>query len=204
MEEPFDTLAGRKLTWSKLVGRQALLIAVVLTVLAASGSAQWHDIELGSPLSVSQQSPVYLRSLTSGREEGRENNENLEAEVRLDDTINRVGRAFRTGDADALESCLVTGKRKIYLSLETHDSRQGHYGPGQALHILDRLFRDVETREFLYDSRQTEHFGEGAVFRADWSYLVLETDELVTERLHFKLEQDGKDWRINEIRGATR
>jgi hypothetical protein len=176
----------------------------MLAAFAVSGAAQSYDIQVEPPFTVGQQAPIYLKSLSPGREGEREESEDLEVEARLDETINRVGRAFQSGDADALEACLVDGKRKIYLSLETHDGRQGHYGPGQALHIFDRMFRDVETREFLYDSRQTERFGKAAVFRADWSYVVLETDELVTERIHFKLEQDGNDWRIYEIRGATR
>ena len=115
-----------------------------------------------------------------------------------------MARAFGNGDADALQSLLVTGKRKIYLALETGDSQRGHYGPGQVQHIFGRLFREVETREFDYDSRRVERYSGAADFRADWTYVILDTDEVVTERLQFKLEQDDDSWRIYEIRAATR
>ena len=192
--------------------KQAFLVTYALgalgalAALAGSVSAQIGAIESESPFAI-QQPPVYLKSLTSTPAKGREDKEDLEPDVFVDATINRVGRSFHTGDADELEACLVTGKRKIYLSLEIDDSQRGHYGPGQVRHIFGRLFREVETRSFIYDSREIERHSGGAVFRADWTYVVLETDEVVTERLQFKLEkgQESKsDWRIYEIRAASR
>ena len=204
IEYPFDTVEGRKLTWVKFMGRQAFLVTVALVAFAASAPAQCIPTESGSPFVVEQQAPVYLKSLTSAREKADPEAEDLESDVLVYHAIDRIARAFSTGDAARLQELLVTGKRKISLSLETGDSRQGHYGPGQVLHIFERLFGEVDTREFDYDSREVERYSGAAVFRADWTYVVVDTDERVTERLHFKLEQDDDEWRIYEIRAATR
>jgi hypothetical protein len=84
------------------------------------------------------------------------------------------------------------------------DSQQGHYGPGQVRHIFGRLFREVETRSFVYDPTDHERRGGTATFRADWTYVVLDTDEVVAERLEFKLEKGKSDWRIYYIRASSR
>lgn len=183
--------------------QQAFLVTLALAALAGSHSAQPGATESESPFTI-QQPPVYLKSLTSMREKDLEDRGGLEMDVLVDATINRVRRSFRTGDADELEACLVTGKRKIYLSLEIDNHRRGHYGPGQVRHIFGRLFREVETRSFIYDSKEIERHSGGAVFRADWTYVVLDTDEVLTERLQFKLEKGKSDWRIYEIRAASR
>lgn len=185
------------------MARKAFLIALATLGVAASGWAQWTPSHSAHPFIGEQQAPVYLKSLTSAREKANRESEDVESEALVYDTIESIGHAFSTGNADTLQSLLVTGKRKIYLALETGDSRDGHYGPGQVRHIFGRLFDEVETREFDYDSREVERFSGAAAFRADWTYVVVDTDELVTERLQFKLEQDGDEWRIYEIR-ATR
>jgi len=151
-----------------------------------------------------QDPPVYLKTLTSREGNDPETREDIEEDHRLDETINRLGRAFELRDPEALESCLVTGKRRIYLALDIDEQRRRHYGPGQVRHIFGRLFRDIETRSFVYDSSEIEHQSGGAVFRADWTYVVLDTDEVVTERLQFKLEQGANDWRVYDIRAASR
>lgn len=199
----------------KLMGRLLLFIATVVVATSLPGEAQlvpppgrddartpwgWGPSETESD---GQEPPVYLKSLTSGRDRKLESAENLETDPSVDETINRVGRSFESGDAAELERCLVTGKRKIFLSLELGDEKRGHYGPGQVRHIFDRLFRDVESRRFTYDAREIERQNGSVVFRADWEYVVLDTDEEVTERLQFTLEKDKSDWRIFEIR-ATR
>ena len=184
--------------------REALLVTVALGALAGFVSAQSSVHERESPFMI-QQPPVYLKkTLTTTRENDLEDKRDLETDILVDATLDRVGRSFHTGDADELEACLVTGKRKIYLSLEIDDSQRGHYGPGQVRHIFGRLFREVETRSFIYDSTKVEHHSGGATFRADWTYVVLDTDERVTERLQFKLEKGKSDWRIYEIRAASR
>lgn len=192
------------------MGRHAFFVTLALAASAALVSAETgprgHLVPTASknPFLTEQQAPVYLKSLTSAREKEGSEAEDLGSDVHVYDAIDRVGRAFSTGDADALQALLVTGKRKIYLSLETDDGQPGHYGPGQVRHIFGRLFGEVDTRDFDYDSREVERFSGAAVFRADWSYVVVDTDDLVTERLQFKLEQDDDEWRIYEIRAATR
>ena len=184
--------------------REAFLVTFALGALAGSVSAQSSVHERKSPFGV-QQPPVYLKkTLTTTRKNDLEDKRGLETDILVDATLDRVRRSFHTGDADELEACLVTGKRKIYLSLEIDNSQQGHYGPGQVRHIFGRLFREVETRSFIYDSTKVEHHSGGATFRADWTYVVLDTDERVTERLQFKLEKGKSDWRIYEIRAASR
>ena len=191
------------------MARQPFLVTLVLGVLgilgalAGSVSAQIGVHERENPFEI-QQPPVYLKSLTSTREKEPEDKRDLETDVLVDATIDSVGRSFHAEDADQLEACLVTGKRKIYLSLEIGDSQRGHYGPGQVRHIFGRLFREVETRSFVYDPTEVERHGGGAAFRADWTFVVLDTDELLTERLQFKLEKGKSAWRIYEIRAASR
>ncbi len=184
----------------------AIFVLTLSGVTSGDSFAQIRAVEIGRPHSSStQQPPVYLKkSLTSARDKERERAEDVEVDVLVDDTIGRLGQAFHAGDAETLESCLVTGKRKIYLALEIEDPQRGHYGPGQVRHIFGRLFRELETRSFVYDSREITHENGSAVFRADWTYVVLETDEVVTERLQFKLEEGASDWRIFEIRAASR
>ena len=184
--------------------RQVFLVIIAQVALAGSVSAQIGVHERESRFGI-QQPPVYLKkALTTTRAEELEDKRDVETDVLVNATLDRVGRSFHTEDADELEACLVTGKRKIYLSLEIDDSQRGHYGPGQVRHIFGRLFREVETRSFIYDSTQVEHHSGGATFSADWTYVVLDTDEPVTERLQFKLEKGTSDWRIYEIRAASR
>lgn len=188
-----------------MVGKSFLVVfALVLT--SETSPAQIREIRIDNPFSgVIQQPPVYLKkSLTSARDKERDLAEDIDEDVLVEETINRLGRAFDAGDAETLESCLVTGKRKIYLALEIDAPQPGHYGPGQIRHIFGRLFRELETRSFEYDSREIRRQSGGAVFRADWTYVALDTDEIVTERLQFKLEKDAGDWRVFEIRAASR
>ncbi len=184
---------------------QVFLVIITITQAALAGSpfAQIGVPEQESPFAI-QQPPVYLKTLTSTRAEALEDEGDLQADVLVNATLDRVGRSFHTGDADELEACLVSGKRKIYLSLGFDDNQRGHYGPGQVRHIFGRLFREVETRSFIYDSTKVERHSGNATFSADWTYVVLDTDEAVTERLLFKLEKGTSDWRIYEIRAASR
>jgi hypothetical protein len=183
--------------------RKGFLVLLALVLTSEIAPAQIREIESALSGSV-QQPPVYLKkSLTSARDKERESAEDIDDDdVLVEETINRLGRAFDAGNAQTLESCLVTGKRKIYLALEIDEPQPGHYGPGQVRHIFGRLFRGLETRSFVYDSREITRQSGAAVFRADWTYVVLDTDELVTERLQFKL--DANDWRVFEIRAASR
>ena len=184
---------------------EAFLVTIVLGALGALPvSAQISVHERESPFGI-QQPPVYLDKTLTTRENDLEDKRDLETDILVEATLDRVGRSFHTGDADELEACLVTGKRKISLVLEIDDnSQRGHYGPGQVRHIFGRLFREVETRSFIYDSTDIERHSGSATFRADWTYVVVDTDEPVTERLEFKLEKGKSDWRIYEIRTTSR
>lgn len=185
----------------KHMARQAFLVTFALGAFTVPASAQ---IYIGGEREI-QQPPVYLKTLTSTHKETLEETRDLETDVLVDATLGRVGRSFRRGDADELEECLVSGKRKIYLALEIDDdSQRGHYGPGQVRHIFGRRFREVETRSFIYDPTDLERRSGTATFRAEWTYVVLDTDELVTARLEFKLEKGKSDWRIYEIRASSR
>lgn len=185
------------------MGRQGFLVVLAVATLAGTASGQWKlTTQSDGPFGVHQQSP-YLRTLTSAREKDHEEREDLEKNALVEAAIGRVESAFLTGDADELEACLVTGKRRIYLSLESDDSEPSHYGPGQVRHIFGRLFREVETRAFS-SSGEVEQLSGSAVFRADWRYIVLETDEEVTDRLEFTLEEGPNAWRVFEIRSTSR
>lgn len=183
--------------------RKAFFVTLALAILVGVAGAQIPGLEPEDPFAVQEQ-PVYLKSLTSGREKKLESREDIEEDFLLDRAINGVGRAFELGDPDVLESHLVAGKRRIYLALDIDEHRRGHYGPGQVRHIFGRRFRDIETRSFVYDSSEIERQNESAVVRADWTYVVLDTDEVVRERLQLKLEKGSSDWRVYEIRAASR
>lgn len=156
---------------------------------------------LGS-MSLGAQNPQYLKSLANARAAEHERNVATERDHRFENTVSRIAKAFETRDADDLESCLARGK--IYLSLEAGGKEPGHYGPSQVKFIVDRAFREIRTQSFDYDSRDTEFQDDKATFRADWTYVMTEEDEVVTEHLEFTLEQTKSDWRVSALRTASR
>ncbi len=169
------------------MGRLWVLLGVGLTLLANEAQAQ-------NPATSLQ----HLISAKKG-EAPPERNEDAEF---LGKTIDRVGRAFEVGDADALEDCLVS--RKVYLSLRSRGDEAGYYGRSQVKFMFAKLFRERKTDSFIYDPVDVEVSGDGtAHFRADWSYMVLDEDDVVTEHLRFRLERTKDDWRISEIRAQS-
>lgn len=127
-------------------------------------------------------------------------------------TIDRVERAFKAGDPEALEQCL--SEKRIYLSLKARGEEAGYYGRSQVKFMLAKLFRERQTDSFTYDPEDIEVSGrENAAFRAEWNYTALEADDVVTEELRFKLERakgpegpygsNGDDWRVSEIRAQS-
>jgi hypothetical protein len=117
--------------------------------------------------------------------------------------VDRVGSAFEAGDSDRLESCLVAGK--VYLSLKSRQDESGYYGKSQVRFMFSKLFRERKTDSFVYDSEDVEFTGdESAYVRADWSYIVLDQDDLVTEHLRFKLDRGKNGWSVSEIRTQYR
>ncbi|MGH9332550.1 MAG: hypothetical protein ACRD21_02240, partial [Vicinamibacteria bacterium] len=122
----------------------------------------------------------------------------------LEQTIDRVGRAFEEGSPEELDSLL--SDQKIHLSLKARGEEAGYYGRSQVKFIFARLFRERKTDSFTYDPREIEVSGEkSAQFRAKWNYMVLDADEVVTEHLRFELERGARGiWRISEIRTQAR
>jgi hypothetical protein len=117
--------------------------------------------------------------------------------------IDRLGGAFETGDSDRLESCLLPGK--VYLSLKSRQEEAGYYGKSQVRFMFSKIFRERKTDSFLYAADEIEFTGkESAYVRADWSYSVLDQDDIVTEHLRFKLDRGKNGWSVSEIRTQYR
>jgi hypothetical protein len=118
-----------------------------------------------------------------------------------------VGRAFESGDPDQLDSCL--SEKKIFLSLRARGEEAGYYGKSQVKFMLEKLFRERRTDSFRYDPADVEvSRGESAAFRAEWSYVGSDADNVITEELRFRLDRakgpKGDDWRVSEIRAQNR
>jgi hypothetical protein len=159
---------------------------------------------LFSTLAVGQtQSPSIKRLISAKNEETRRGSGAKEDVEHLTRTADRVERAFEDGDASELEACL--SEKRIYVSLKAHGEEAGYYGRSQVRHMVDKLFRERRTDSFSYDPADLEVSSrERAEFRAEWTYLAREADDVVTEQLRFKLDRaegsDGDGWRVSEIR----
>lgn len=164
-----------------------LFIALGLALSAPAGFAQ-------------QQQPKpkpSIKHLVSAKDE-ESKGEDVKNDRLLGPAIERIGRAFERGDPDELEECLVP--RKVYLSLKAGGDEAGYYGRSQVKFMFAKLFRERRTDTFTYDPMDVDDSGDGASFRADWSYIAPDQDEIVTERLRFKLERSKNDWQVSEIR----
>ena len=117
--------------------------------------------------------------------------------------IDCVGRAFARGEARELGDCL-TKKPRVYLSVEAGGKKADNYGTSQLKFIFDQIFREVKTQSFRYDSRDVERFKDIAMLTAEWTYVILDKDEEVTEYLQFTLEKGESAWRVFEIRSVSR
>lgn len=177
------------------MGRQAFLVILGLVVASTLAYGQ---------------NPKYLQKLEQRINEAHETEkepevEDLEADdILLDRAINCVGRAFESGEARDLGDCL-TNEHRVYLSIEAGGEKADHYGTSQLKFIFDRIFRETRTQSFRYDSRELERFDHAiAVLTAEWTYVILDRDEEVTEYLQFKLEKDTSAWRVLEIRSTSR
>jgi len=155
------------------------------------------------------QTPSVQRLISAKNEENRRSSKEQEDIAHLSRTIDRVERAFEDGDPDELEQCL--SEKRIYLSLKAGGEEAGYYGRSQVKHMLGKLFRERRTDSFTYDPEGVEvSSGESAAFRAEWSYLAAEADDVVTEQLRFRLDRvkgpkspKSDDWRVSEIRAQT-
>ena len=146
--------------------------------------------------------PTYLNKLLNAHKEKEvPTPADVRSEGDLRRAIERIVSAFEAGDASAVEDCLL--RSPIFFTLKAKGDQKGFFGPSQIKFMFERLFEERETRGFTYDSERLGLARDASVsFRADWTYVVLDEDELATELLRFKMERSGKDWRISEIRSA--
>ena len=157
------------------------------------------------------QKPKYLENLErlinkahAPEEKTDEEAEDFEADdLLVERAIDCVGRAFARGEARELGDCL-TKKPRVYLSVEAGGKKADNYGTSQLKFIFDQIFREVKTQSFRYDSRDVECFKDIAMLTAEWTYVILDKDEEVTEYLQFTLEKDESAWRVFEIRSVSR
>jgi len=159
------------------------------------------------------QNPRYLENLErlinkahapEEKSEDAEEEENFGADdLLVERAIHCVGRAFNRGEARELSDCL-TKKPRVYLSVEAGGKKAANYGTSQLKFIFDQIFRKVKTQSFRYDSRDVERFKDIAMLTAEWTYVILDKDEEVTEFLQFTLEKDEAAWRVFEIRSVSR
>ena len=117
--------------------------------------------------------------------------------------IQKVKRSFLERDAAQLEDCF--GSSKIFVSLKTSAGNPGYYTRSQVHFIFDKLFRDVATRTFRYSPRDVSISKDDRAFlRSEWTYVVLDSDSLVTEHMHFSFEKENEGWRISEVKASSR
>ncbi|HXV59294.1 MAG TPA: hypothetical protein VEK15_01270 [Vicinamibacteria bacterium] len=156
------------------------------------------------PVAFGQPPPTYLKQLLAAREKAERSSEDRDlVDARLEETIDRIGRAFELGDAEELGNYLQASP--IHVSLKAKGEEAGYYRPSQLRFIFAKLFRERETDSFTYDSSAIERTDdESARFHAEWKYVLPDEDRKVTEHLRFKLERKKEDWRISEIRNAPR
>ena len=179
-----------------IMGKQAVL--VILGLVFASALAYG-------------QNPKYLENLErlinkahAPEEKIDEEAEDFEADdLLVERAIDCVGRAFARGEARELGDCL-TKKPRVYLSVEAGGKKADNYGTSQLKFIFDQIFREVKTQSFRYDSRDVERFKDIAMLTAEWTYVILDKDEEVTEYLQFTLEKGESAWRVFEIRSVSR
>lgn len=130
-----------------------------------------------------------------------------DTKARKDEQLNRViGEvrvSFMERDAEELADCF--GEGKVYLSLKSRTGETGYYTKSQLQFIFDRMFQELRTRAFEYSSSDISIPDENrAHFRSEWTYVVLGSDSLVTEHLHFTLVREKDGWRISEIKASSR
>ena len=173
------------------------MVSLTISMLLAS-------LSLG-PVAVPSQKkpepPSYFKYLSAHEEEEAPKPVDVRSEGDLRKAIGRIVSAFEAGDASDVEDSLV--RSRIFLSLRAKGDQKGFFGPSQIKFMFEKLFEERETRDFTYDSEELDFARDGSVsFRATWTYVVLDEDELVTELLRFKMERSGNDWRVSEIRSA--
>lgn len=116
--------------------------------------------------------------------------------------LSRIESAFRDGDADALRHSLsATGK--IRVDLRDLTDGQASYGAGQLQVMFGHIFEDFRTREFTFRKNEVRISAPGTAFaRGRWVRRGVGGGHESADNLTFTLRQEGRDWRIVEIRSS--
>ena len=156
-------------------------------------------IMLAAPMSVDAQEPprqfYSVKRLVSESERDRDEG--------LQQRIHQVRLSFMERETERLEECF-SGK-KVFISLRSKKTEPGYYTRSQLHFIFDKLFEDLQTRTFKYSPSDITISKDGrAFFRSEWTYMVLGSDTVVTEHLHFSFEKEKGDWRIFELKSVSK
>ena len=121
----------------------------------------------------------------------------------LQKRIHQLQLSFMERETERLEESF-SGK-KVFISLRSKKTDAGYYTRSQLHFIFDDIFEDLQTRTFEYSPSDITISKEGrAFFRSEWTYMVLGSDTVVTEHLHFSFEKEKGDWRIFELRSVSK
>ncbi len=121
----------------------------------------------------------------------------------LQQRIHQVRLSFMERETELLEECF-SGK-KVFISLRSKKTEPGYYTRSQLHFIFDNLFEDLQTRTFKYSPADISISKDGrAFFRSEWTYMVLGSDTVVTEHLHFSFEKEKGAWRIFELKSVSK
>ncbi len=147
------------------------------------------------PARPASQETLTLKRLASNASKRKDDGLNI--------TISMVRSSFMNRDTDSLARCV--GSKKVYVSLKSKIGEAGYYTRSQVHFIFDKMFRDHRTRSFEYSpSDITISEGGRAHFSSEWTYMVLGSDTVVTEHLHFLFEKEKDAWEISEIKASSR
>jgi alpha-ketoglutarate-dependent taurine dioxygenase len=121
----------------------------------------------------------------------------------LQQTILQVSQSFMERETERLEKCFAA--KKVFISLRSKQAEAGYYTRSQLHFIFDKIFGDLQTRTFEYSPSDITISEDGrAFFRSEWTYMVLGSDTVVTEHLHFSFEKEKGDWRIFELKSISK
>jgi hypothetical protein len=149
----------------------------------------------GAVATESTQEAFTLRRLTNITKERKD--------AGLNRCIDQIRSSFMERDTKKLAQTI--GKRKVFLSLKSRKSETGYYTKSQLQFIFDKMFKDLNTSSFDYSTRDVTISSDNhANIRAEWTYVILGSDTVVTEHLHFVFVKEKSGWRISEIKASSR
>lgn len=165
---------------------RTLILWCAVAYLSLSGAAVTAD---------PTQEAFTLRRLTNITKERKDEG--------LNHCIEQVRSSFVEMDTKKLARTI--GKRKVFLSLKSRKSETGYYTESQLQFIFDKMFKELRTSSFDYSTRDiTISDDNHANIRAEWTYVTLGSDTVVTEHLHFVFVKEKSGWRISEIKASSR